>query len=192
MQFPALGGQMIFVGTDQGIFARDAKSGDEVWNATDNMANISAPPVYSYPGTDSLAELYVARDGGEIVVLDANTGEVSWRLNVGQTVTGMALGNEFLYVSGNGFVKTISRNDRTEIVSVILNGDVAGGPLLSGSTLLVVTEFADMTFLDPNTRAILDSRTTGSAITASFVSNGPYLYTHDSGTAVQAFRAQQQ
>lgn len=192
MQFPALGGQLIFVGTDQGVFARDAKSGDEVWNATDNLANISAPPIYSYPGVDSLAELYVARDGGEIVALDANTGDVSWRLNVGQTVTGMALGNEFLYVSGSGFVKTISRTDHTEIASIVLNGDVPGGPLLSSTTLLVITEFAGMTFIDPNTRAILDSRTTGSPITTSFVSNGPYLYTHDSGTAVQAFRAQQQ
>lgn len=191
MQYPAIGGQLVFIGTDVGVFARDTSDGTEVWANTENLSGISAPPVYGYPGVEALSELYVARQNGELIALDANTGARLWAFSAGSAITGMALDDDYLYATVNGFLKVISREERGMLADIGISGSVPSGPVVSATTIMVVTSSGEITFVERGSWRVIDSRPADGTGVTSFAANGPVLYIHNNGTSVRGFRTQQ-
>jgi outer membrane protein assembly factor BamB len=147
LQYPAVGDQLVYVANSD-VWALDVFGAlTQVWQYT-NLDNITAPPVYARPGVRATAELYVADGIGRVASLDANTGRELWVYQSGDVITGMAVDDERLFLSGNGFVKAISRQDRTDLWRVLTDGNVLGGPIVGDGEVFVVTETGDVRYLD--------------------------------------------
>jgi len=147
LQYPAVGDQLVYA-ADGDVWALDVFGAlAEVWKYT-NLGNITAPPLYIRPGVRATAELYVADETGRVASLDANTGRELWIYQSGDVVTGMAVDDERLFLSGNGFVKAISRQERTDLWRVTTDGAVLGGPIVGDGEAFIVTETGDVRYLD--------------------------------------------
>ncbi len=129
VQLPAVGQETIFVGADR-LWALDSNffllnEPEVVWTSND-VTNITVPPVYSYPGVVRLAELYVADAGNNVHALDANTGARFWTQPMGAAITSLALNDNSLFVVGSGYVRALSRTDGQTLWSQPLNDNVPG------------------------------------------------------------------
>jgi len=147
LQYPAVGDQLVYAANDD-VWALDVFGAlAEVWKYT-NLGNVTAPPLYARPGVRATAELYVADEAGRVVSLDANTGRELWTYQSGDVVTGMAADGERLFLSGNGFVKAISRQEHADLWRVLTDGEVLGGPIVGDGEAFIVTETGDARYLD--------------------------------------------
>lgn len=189
MTYPAIGGQLVFVGTNRGVTAIDVVNGATIWEATDEMSDMSAPPVYVAPGNDELAELYVARSNGDIIALDPNLGEVFWRHEGDDTVTSMAVDDLSIYASGSGFIKAISREDHNLQWRSATDGNVPGGPLINNDVILLVTINGTIRYMAKN-GTILSERSVGIQLTNSYAVNQEYLFVPVPGNTLRAFKGQ--
>lgn len=198
LHYPTIGGQMIYIATDAGLFAKDAARGFTVWSRTDeNLTQISAPPIYSAPGVEALAELYVVRRNGDIIALNANTGGDNtngassgrelWRVNDGETVTGMALDGSNIYLSGADFIKAFDREEHTREWRVNIFGEVPGGPLVSPTTLLAVTVNGSIVFIEPATGIIQFEASVGTVVTSGFAVTSQHLFLPAPDNTVRAY-----
>ncbi len=158
VQQPAVGGETIFVGADR-LWAIDANifAGQEiVWTSPD-VFNVTAPPVYVSPGVVRLAELYAADSGGTVHALDANTGVRFWTHSFGATVTALAVNDSSVFIAGNGVVRAVSRRDGATQWTLPVGGSIMGGPLVTNSRALVVTQGGGIFLIDAATGGILDA-----------------------------------
>src|SRR5690606_2988076 len=90
---PAAWGGMLFVSTEAGLLALDATGGELLWNYTEatgartqtglpNQAPRGSPVVI--PGQEGKAMVVAALPNAPVVVaLDAQTGELRWRADIG-------------------------------------------------------------------------------------------------------------
>ncbi len=156
VQQPAIGQETIFVGADR-LWALDINifnSQEIIWTSPD-VFNVAAPPVYVAPGVVKLAELYVADSGGTVHALDANTGERFWTHALGGSITALAVNDSSVYIAGNGVLRAVSRRDGAQQWTQTV-GAVMGGPLVTNSRVLVVTQNGGIFLLDAANGNILD------------------------------------
>jgi len=147
LQYPAVGDQLVYAANGD-VWALDVFGGlAEIWRYT-NLGNITAPPLYVRPGVRAAAELYVADETGRVASLDANTGRELWVYQSGDVVTGMAVDEERLFLSGNGFAKAIGRDDHADLWRVLTDGNVLGGPIVGDGEVFIATETGDARYLD--------------------------------------------
>src|SRR5690606_10571042 len=90
LQYPVVGGQMVYVGNRTLRALYLDRSGETVWEDIRFNA-VSATPVYGQPGVLALAEVYAADSGGNIYAFDANTGRYLWTHPSGEQTQMMAL-----------------------------------------------------------------------------------------------------
>jgi outer membrane protein assembly factor BamB len=160
VQQPAVGQETIFVGADR-LWAIDANLlnvGQEVIWTSPDVFNVSAAPVYVTPGVMRLAELYVADSGGTVHAIDANTGVRFWTHAAGWQVTALAVNDTSVFVAGsNGALRAISRRDGSVQWNQAVGGVVMGGPLVTNSRVLAVTQGGGVFLIDAANGAILDA-----------------------------------
>ncbi len=149
LQYPTLGDQLLYV-ADGNLVALDLYTNEVVW-VRDDIGAITTPPAYSSPGVKRLAELYVATGNNRIFSLNANTGKEIWNFNSGEPATGLAVNKGALFVSGNGYVKAISRDTGEQLWRAAVNGPVLGGPLVDDTQILALTQSGAIFFLDSST-----------------------------------------
>lgn len=141
LHYPAVGHQMVYVG-GRSLWAVDLYTGKQIWRYNFGGATgVSAPPIYAAPGQASLAELFVADEANRLRMLNANTGDQIWNVATGGTVTGMALDDQRIYVSGNSLLQAFDRRTGQFIWSYGGPlGNVLGGPIVGEGRLVLVTD----------------------------------------------------
>ncbi len=185
----AVGNQSLYIG-DPSLRAVDINKFETIWQQTE-VPNLSAPPLYLTNGPVALAELYVTDNQNVIYLLNANTGQIVWRVNHGVLVTGMAIGDENLYLTGNNFVIAIARRTGAFIWRVEVPGLVVGGPIVDADQVLVVTNSGNLRMYDRNGTQI-ETVTLPNSVTAMGAPavSGLFLYIPASDGQVYALRGQ--
>ncbi len=157
---PAIGQETIFVGADR-LWALDANllslGTDVVWTSTD-VFNVAAPPVYAWPGVVKLAELYAADSNGTVHALDANTGIRFWAHSPGFGVTALAVNDTSVFLAGNnGVIRALARRDGSVQWTQAVGGLIMGGPLVTNTRVLAVTQGGGIFLMDAAGGGILDA-----------------------------------
>lgn len=148
---PAIGEQLLYVGGNA-LTALDAtlanpNAYDTIWSRGD-IAGITTPPLYSQNGVRALSELYVVAGNNRIYNLDANNGRDLWSVDNGEPATGLALNQGALFVSGNGYVKAISRDNGAQLWRATVQGEILGGPIVDDEFIVIVTQVGIIQFLN--------------------------------------------
>jgi outer membrane protein assembly factor BamB len=171
LHYPAVGNQLIFVGDGQ-ISALDALDGSLIW--TQDIP-VGAPPVYAWPGTVALAELYVADELGNIYAFDANTGKQLWKSAGNTRADGLAVDSTTVYASGVGYVKALDRRDGSLLWEVPITVKIVGGPIVAGTRLVIAGQGGFVQIFDaeigiPIGNAIVPSQVMGApAVTREWI-----------------------
>lgn len=192
-QMPAVGRQLVFVAGNI-IRAIDIWSGDIVWQSQESTA-YTAPPLYSTPGAESLAELYAVDNQGRVTAWDANTGTQLWAAPLNGLATGMAANTGTLFVSGPGFVRAYSRARRSEgqlLWSFVSAGNVPGGPIVDDTNVLLVTDGGSFQVLNAITGAVVVGNVQSPPLSGSVAVSGPWVYAPTSAGVLFAARSTSQ
>ncbi|MFN2199740.1 MAG: PQQ-binding-like beta-propeller repeat protein [Caldilineaceae bacterium] len=158
--YPAIGGQLLYVLADS-LRAFDAmrlveqQSTEIIWERTGIPAGV-VPPVYTARGVESLAELYVAGADNRIYSLDANTGVENWNDDNEESITGLAVSDAALYITGDGYVKARRRETPEDNVDPILwrtpiAGPVLAGPIVGPDALILFLQSGNILYMDAAT-----------------------------------------
>ena len=189
---PAIGQETLFVGADR-LWAIDANllslGTDLVWTSPD-VVNIATPPVYAWPGVVKLAELYVADSNGTVHALDANTGVRFWTNSPGFGVTALAVNDTSVILAGNnGVLRALSRRDGSVQWTQAVGGLVMGGPYVTNTRVLAVTQGGGIFLLDAASGAILDAaQNVQSQVPGGPAVSGLQVIVPTSSNSVYAFR----
>lgn len=191
---PAIGGQLLFVGGTNSLVAYDIYTVISptlqplvVWQAS-GILNPTAPPVYSWPGVQAVAELYTIDGVNRIRSLDANTGREVWNRENGEVGTGLAVNDATLFISGNGYVKALSRRNGDQLWRTDVGGNVLGGPYADNTKVIIYLENGTVQFLDATTGAVTSIATLPSAATdtAAAAISGQLLFAPGADGRLQA------
>ena len=190
-----IGNQLIYM-SDPGLRALDRNDFSVIWKR-DDINNITAPSVFTLNGPNALAELYVAdnqatRGGSYLYAINASTGQTIWENFVGREITGISVNQDAIYVSGDSFIRAISRQaGNSTLWEFGINGRPVGGPLIDNEQLLVVTTTNYIQAVNFNGQSIgyIPIRNGQSLVGAPAVS-GQYLYLPVNDSSVYAYRGQ--
>jgi len=187
----AVGNQLLYVG-DPGLKAVDHNTLALAWQQ-DGVARLTAPPVYVNHGVQALAELYVADEQNRLHLVDANTGRILWTANVGLRVTGLAVGPETIYASGEGFVIAWPRRNGSQLWRKDVPGEARGGPIVGPNRILIVTSVGNLRLIDLNGLEIDNVTLPGGVQVpagAAPAVSGLYIFVPGTDGKVYAFRGQ--
>ncbi|RIK50620.1 MAG: hypothetical protein DCC57_11690, partial [Chloroflexi bacterium] len=146
LRYPAVGDQLVYAAAGV-VVALDVLNYEVVWRR-DDLTNISAGPVYSSPGVRGLAELYLVDGNNRLFCLDANTGIELWNYDNGEAASGLAVNDRFVFVSGNGYVKAITRDTVQQAWRATTAGLVVGGAWVDNERVLALTQGGTLHFMD--------------------------------------------
>ena len=190
VQMPAIGQETLYVGADR-LWALDVDLWfglETIWISND-VFNVSTAPVYSTPGVVRPAELYVADQSGRVFALDANTGAKVWEHGFGGPVSALAVNENAVFVVGNNVLRALSRQNGQTLWNVGTAGAVAGGPLVTGDRVLVVTQSGGIFFYRAADGVALDANSTvASGVGGGPAVSGQWLFVPASNNNVYAFR----
>ena len=183
---PAIGNQLVFVGGEF-VQAIDVSNGQTIWRNSD-IKNIVVAPVYRSPGPIALAELYLVDQANVLHVLDANTGiPAGVSLSTNEAVTGIAVNDDMIFLSGPNYVKAISRKDRNQIWRVNVSGEPVGGIIVSANVVLAATNSGVIQILRAADGASMDTEAMGvNVITAPAVA-GSYIVVPTTGNTLRVY-----
>lgn len=143
----AIGNQLLYVAGGQ-IWALDIDDLELVWSRND-LRDHSAPPVYTSNGVTRLSELYVATGDGKVHELDATTGDELHTYEGTEYVSGLAVGENLVFATGNAFMKAFDRRNDSLVWRIATNGDTAGGALVTPDQLILVSATGVIQFINP-------------------------------------------
>ena len=192
-QYPTIGGQLLYIATGAlrvyDLMALiEERRVDLVWDEP-NILNITAAPVYSSPGVKSLAELYVAGGNNRIYSLDANTGKEMWNQDNGETMTSLAVNNTALFISGNGYIRALSRVDGEEIWNRGISGQVLGGVYVDQQYLIAYLQNGSFLFVNASTGEVLANLAAyPAAATSGAAISRPYVFGPGNDGKLYSFR----
>jgi outer membrane protein assembly factor BamB len=123
--------------------ALDRASGKLRWRtALGTGESASGNPTFNHrtptPTRDG-DELFVGSSNGRVYALDAATGDVRWKIEIGAPVFASVTldGGELLVAAYDGTIATIDRQSRREVRRVKLGGPVVSAARVSGDLVLV-------------------------------------------------------
>jgi outer membrane protein assembly factor BamB len=141
---PAVVGGRLFIGANNGIIARDAQSGADLW--TYRSTDTSWIPQNATPSTPAVAgdTLYMGFPDGRVTALNVATGAVVWSVRLpgkpylGGVLSAPALSGDSLYIGNNdGRVYALDRGSGATLWSYEIGAWVASAPAVSGNALLI-------------------------------------------------------
>jgi outer membrane protein assembly factor BamB len=174
---PAIGQETIYVAGSQ-LWAVDVnfwRSIEIIWLSSD-VLNVTAPPVYAYPGVIRTAELYVADASSNVYALDANTGARLWAHPFGSPVSMLAVNDANVFVAGGGLLRAVSRQTGQAVWTVQTGGALSGGPFVTNDRVLVVTQSGAVLLYDMATGSVLATATLPGAINAAPAISQDWLF----------------
>lgn len=151
LPYPAIGEQLIYVGGNV-LRAFDATLAtpfdyETVW-AREDIVGITTPPLYSSGGVRALTELYVVDGNNRIYSLDAQTGVTKWVVEGGERATSLALNQGALFVGGDNYLKSLSRENGAQLWRAAIQGQVAGGPIVDDEFIVIANQGGLVQFLN--------------------------------------------
>lgn len=191
----AIGNQLIYLGEPE-LRAYDSNDFSFVW-ANDEIKNLMAPPVFLLNGPNGLAELYVVdsvpeKGGGRLHALNANTGQNIWTTVIGRDMTGLAVSDIAIIVTGDNFVRAIPRQaGNATLWEQPISGQAVGGPLIDGNQLLIVTTNGNIQGFSLGGQPLGNIfAPAGVQVVGAPAVNGAYLYVPTNDSIVHAYQGQ--
>jgi outer membrane protein assembly factor BamB len=140
---PVAAGGRVFIGANNGIIARDAATGAELWSyRSPHGSLVSSGATPSAPAVDD-GIVYMGFPSGAVTALDARTGAVIWdRLLPGGLYHGGILsspvvaGDTVFAGSNNGRFYALDRRTGQPLWQHTIGTWVASGPAVSGNTVV--------------------------------------------------------
>jgi hypothetical protein len=185
---PAIGQETIYVAGGR-LWAVDVNfwQGVEVIWQSPIVNDVTAPPVYAFPGVIRTAELYVADASTNVYALDANTGAEVWRYFVGAQVNTLAVNDASLFISGSGQLRAVSRQTGQTIWTVQTGSLLSGGPLVTADRVMVVTQSGAVLMYDAATGTVIATTSLPGIINAAPAVSLEWLFS-PSGNAILGYR----
>lgn len=174
---PVSDGRRIFVGGDLGtIYAlNNSVEGPKLWNVT-----LSAPPTQMEltGGT-----LIVATTFGALYALDADTGTIQWRLELGARLgQGPAVDAGSVFVATEtGALQAYSVSTGSPIWQLALAGPVVAAPAVEAGVLYVVTFSGTVEAVSESGTHLWSAAVNGNVTTAAAVTGGRVLVADEGG-----------
>lgn len=191
--YMAIGNQLLYI-SDPGLKALDVNDFSRVWTR-DDIQNLMAPPVYMVNGPNALAELYVVDNsnaGIRLHALNANTGQRIWETVIGREVSGLAVGDSAVFVTGDSYLRAIPRQGgNATLWETTTFGRVVGGPLIDSNQILLITAGGMIQGFTTAGQSLGNQPLpNGSPVIGIPAIAGPYLFIPTNGPIVYAFRGQ--
>ncbi|MEZ4658490.1 MAG: PQQ-binding-like beta-propeller repeat protein [Caldilineaceae bacterium] len=187
IRYPAIGNQLVFVGGGESVQAIDVSKVTPIWQNT-TIKNSVVAPVFRSPGPVALAELYVVDAGNVLHVLDANTGrEAGVSFQAGEAVSGIAVNDDMIFLSGPGYVKAISRKDRNQLWRAGVSGEPVGGIIVASDAVLATTNSGVIQLLRSADGANLGMEAMGVNVVAPPAVAGPYIIIPTSNNTLRVY-----
>jgi len=191
--YMAIGNQLLYL-SDPGLKALDVNDFSRVW-LRDDIQTLVAPPVYVLNGPNALAELYVVDNSNRLHALNANTGQTIWMTAIGREVSGLAVGDSAVYVTGDSYLRAIARQGGNASLwgDVTTAGRAMGGPLIDNNQILIVTPGGLVQGFMTATGQSLGNQSipNGAPVIGAPAVAGPNLYVPVNWPVIYAFRGQQ-
>ena len=190
------GNQLLYMG-DPMLRALDVNDFSVIWTR-DDIRNLTAPAVFMLNGPNALAELYVAdnrpESGSRLHAINANTGQNIWTTIVGREITGIAVDETAVYVTGEGFIRAIPRQaGNASLWEIGINGRALGGPLIDNDQILIVTTTGLIQSINFSGQIIGNiTIRNGQLIVGEPAVSGQYLYIPVNDSIVYTYRGQAQ
>ncbi len=184
--YPTIGGQLLFV-YNGNLIAYDIMTLLEedaeniVWQLPIGSAQVI--PVYSSPGIESQAELFVAGTNNHIFNIDANTGVINWDEDNEEAITSFAVNDNTLFIAGDGYIKARTRAAAEDVDSnpvlwrTAIAGRVLDGLLVNNNRIIAFSQSGNVLYLDATNGYVLNTLVTYPAQpTAAGAVSGNYVY----------------
>ncbi len=148
---------------DHHVYAVDAIKGDLLWQSDDLGGAIVGTPAFDHGDT-----VIVGTFGSEVIALDAETGNVSWRFKTeGWVWSGGVLYQDAYYVGDlNGYIYSIDAATGEQNWRLQPGGPIIGPPLLVNEQLVFSSE-NDTVFFISLDGDVLDSKVVSGTLYAS-------------------------
>ncbi|MCF2903486.1 PQQ-binding-like beta-propeller repeat protein [Octadecabacter sp. CECT 8868] len=142
---PVIDGNRVYVGNVSGrVVALEIANGDRLWTATEGAVG----PVWPAGGS-----VFLVNDIGELVRLDADTGEAIWRVEMPGFVENrerrqktrfahygpIIAGNRLIVASGDGLIRQFDPASGALVGTIEIAGGAASNPIVANGTLYVVS-----------------------------------------------------
>jgi outer membrane protein assembly factor BamB len=195
-RYPVLGDQLVYVydaelaNTDGSLAALDINDLSEIWRLPDVVSPTSLP-IYAWPGVEAVADLYIAGSDNRIYSIDANTGSIRWSFDNGEMATGLAANGITLFISGDGYVKAVSRDTNELFWRTPVSGQVLGGPFVDGEQVIVFTASGSIHFLNAATGNVNNSAVIPAQANAPGAISGEWLFVPGANGTLYALREAQ-
>jgi outer membrane protein assembly factor BamB len=139
LQYPTAGDQLLYV-ANQRLTAVDIFNRETIWQSDATLfSEVSAPPVYAYPGAIAMSEVYVSNGNGTVYAFDAANGGLLWSYATGQRIDMMAVDRVRLYTVSGQTARAINRSTGTEVWRQDIGALIVGGPIVGDGQILFVT-----------------------------------------------------
>lgn len=187
--YMAIGNQLIYI-SDPGLKALDVNDLSLIW-ARDDIQTLTAPPVYLLNGPNALAELYAVDNSNRLHALNANTGQRIWETGIGRVVSGLAVSDNVVYVTGDNYLWAFARQGGNKLWEASTFGRAVGGPLIDGNQVLLVTASGMIQGFTVNGQSMGNQPIpNGATVVGVPAVVGPYLFVPVNGPLVYAFQGQ--
>lgn len=188
-----IGNQLLYI-SDPSLKALDVNDLSRIWQR-DDIQNLMAPPVYVLNGPNLLAELYVVDNsnaGIRLHALNASTGQTIWVTVIGREVSGLAVGDSAVFVTGDNYLRAIPRQGGNPTLwEVPTAGRVVGGPLVDSTQVLLVSVTGMIQGFSISGQPLGNQPVpNGASVIGAPAVAGPYLFIPVDGPVIYAFRGQ--
>jgi outer membrane protein assembly factor BamB len=146
---PALANGRVYAARDDGtVFALDEKTGKYDWSRATNNFVYGSPAVADVPGTGG-STVYIGSYDHHLWAIDALSGKVRWKFDVGGTIPGTAVViGHTVYTSSFATGKSIGIDVRTH-KKVFSFGSPGYTPMVSDGQALYLVGYYSMARFDP-------------------------------------------
>ena len=188
--YMAIGNQLLYI-SDPGLKALDVNDLSRIWQR-DDIQNLVTPPVYVLNGPNLLAELYVVDNSNRLHALNASTGQTIWVTVIGREVSGLAVGDSAVFVTGDNYLRAIPRQGGNPTLwEVPTAGRVVGGPLVDSTQVLLVSAAGMIQGFSISGQPLGNQPVpNGASVIGAPAVAGPYLFIPVNGPIIYAFRGQ--
>ena len=188
--YMAIGNQLLYI-SDPGLKALDVNDLSRIWQR-DDIQNLVTPPVYVLNGPNLLAELYVVDNSNRLHALNASTGQTIWVTVIGREVSGLAVGDSAVFVTGDNYLRAIPRQGGNPTLwEVPTAGRVVGGPLVDSTQVLLVSAAGMIQGFSISGQPLGNQPIpNGASVIGAPAVAGPYLFIPVNGPIIYAFRGQ--
>jgi outer membrane protein assembly factor BamB len=181
---PTVGGGIVYVGSDNKVYALNASTGVLVWSHTIGSYVESSPAVAG-------GMVFVGSDDGNVTALNATDGAFKWNYTTNGVVfsSPAVAGGRVFVGSEDGKVYALNETTGAQIWNYSAGSQVASSPAVAGGMVFVGSDDGNVTALDAFTGVFVWNYTIGSYVESSPAVAGGMVFVGSGGGNVTALDA---